>query len=62
MNYWQRKVKHNLNNFIKEDITSIYIVPNKKNKLYKREDGRLISHRAVIKTINKIIRKRLKER
>lgn len=60
MNYWQRKVKNNLKNFIKEDISSIYIVPNKKGKLYKRKDGRLISHRAVVKTIKRLMKDKLK--
>lgn len=56
MNIWQRKIKSNLNVFIRDSVDSIWTVPNKRNKLYKKIDGRLISHRAVLKVIRKLMK------
>lgn len=60
MNVWQRKIKRNLNVFIRDSVDSIWAIPNKRNKLYKKIDGRLISHRAVVKVIRKLMKEKLK--
>lgn len=60
MNYFQKKAQKNLKRFIEDDIDTILIIPNKRNKLYKRQDGRLISHRAVAKVIRGLMKKRNK--
>lgn len=58
MNYFQRKAKRNLMNFIKDDIVEVYVIPNKRNRLYKRKDGRLISHRALMKVIRNLMKEK----
>jgi hypothetical protein len=58
MNYFQKKLNKNLRNFIKDEIVDTYIIPNKRNKFYKRKDGRIISHRVVVKFIRKIMKKK----
>lgn len=58
MNYFQRKAKRNLINFIKDDIVAIYVIPNKRNRMYKRKDGRLISHRALMRVIRNLMKEK----
>jgi Predicted metal-dependent phosphoesterases (PHP family) len=62
MNFFQRKAKKNLINFIKDDIVDIYVIPNKRNRLYKRKDGRLISHRALMKVIRGLMKEKSRHR
>lgn len=60
MNYFQKKLNKNLRNFINDEIVDTYIIPNKKNKFYKRKDGKMISHRAVVKVIRGIMKNKNK--
>lgn len=58
MNYFQRKARRNLINFIKDDIVEIYVIPNKKNRMYKRKNGKILSHRALIRIIRNLMKEK----
>lgn len=58
MNIYHKKVNQNLRRFVREQTVATFVKPRKKNKLYKRLDGRLISHRAVCKVIRKLMKEK----
>lgn len=59
MNKFEKIVNKNLRRYIHTDIVNVYMKPNSRNKLYERTNGKLISHRALVKVIRKLIEEKI---
>jgi len=58
MNKYQKKVHQNLRRFIRDYSTVTFVQPRKRGTYYKRENGKLISHRAVAKVVRKVMKEK----
>lgn len=62
MNKFQRQVHKNLRRYINDGfVTSVLVKPNKRSKMYKKVDGRLITHRALAKIVRNMAKERAKK-
>jgi predicted XRE-type DNA-binding protein len=52
-------VNQNLRRFVREQTTCTFV--KKRSKLYKRENSKLISHRAVAKVVRKLMKENAKK-